>query len=159
MAQGDASSIDTMPSRPQPPFEAILRRTLAAVRDDEPAEESPAAPIRSAPWYVPETAALEGRTNDVAGFADRYEAPAEAPTVLSEEPVTPRSTDPDEISRELDLAGCADLAALRQCRRRFAATDHPDLVDARLRENATARMMTANRLIDEEIRRRVRLTS
>lgn len=149
-----------MSSRPQPPFEAILRRTLAAASDAEPAGESPAAPIRSAPWYVPETAAPEGRTNEVAGFADRYEGPAQAPAALPEEPVPPpRSTDPDEISRELDLAGCADLAALRQRRRHFAATDHPDLVDVRLRENATARMMIANRLIDEEISQRARHTS
>lgn len=135
-----------MPSRPPSPFETILRRTRAPEPDGVDEET---VRVSSTPWFVPETAGA-GDTA-AGGFADIYKERAEPPAPPAPQP---RSIDPDEIAAELDLADCADIAALKRRRRAFAAANHPDRVDARLHDNATARMMIANRLIDQEIDRR-----
>jgi hypothetical protein len=139
-----------MPSRPPSPFETILSRTRAPEPDDAKEET---VRVSSTPWFVPETADFND-AGTAAGLADIYKEREEA--AVPAPPPRLRSVDPDEIARELDLASCADTAALKQSRRTFAAANHPDRVDPRLRENATTRMMIANRLIDQEIKLRMR---
>lgn len=137
-----------MASPPRSRFEDVLRRSR--VREPDGVADDPAALVRSTPWYVPDTAAGRGtgKTADPGGY---YREAQPAPR-RDEPAAKPKSVDPDDIAMELDLAACPDLAALKRSRRRFAAANHPDRVDPALRENATARMMIANRLIDQEMR-------
>jgi hypothetical protein len=58
------------------------------------------------------------------------------------------SLDPDDIAYELDLDAVASIEELSAVRRRFARLNHPDRVEASLRERANARMTIANAMID-----------
>jgi hypothetical protein len=73
----------------------------------------------------------------------RVGAPEEGPS--EEEP----SVDPDDIARELGIAGIGDTGALARLRRDFAMRNHPDRVPAAQRERAEIRMRVANMLVDE----------
>ncbi|WEX11669.1 hypothetical protein [Chelativorans sp. AA-79] len=66
------------------------------------------------------------------------------------------SLDPEEIARELGLAGGGKPKELDRLRREFALRNHPDRVPEHLRARAVVRMQVANMLIDEAKRRRVR---
>ena len=68
--------------------------------------------------------------------------------------IEPPSIEPGDIARELSL-GTAGLD-LDRVRRDFARSNHPDRVDASLRERAIIRMQIANHLIDEAKRRNPR---
>lgn len=69
----------------------------------------------------------------------------------------PPSIEPDDIARELGLDGPpATPRDLDRVRREFAFANHPDRVDAALRERAMIRMQIANRLIDEAKARQAR---
>lgn len=57
--------------------------------------------------------------------------------------------DRETVARELGLLHGMDLGELGRIRRRFARQNHPDSLPAHLRRQATARMMTANMLLDE----------
>jgi hypothetical protein len=83
--------------------------------------------------------------------AARIAIESEAASLLDAISVVPMpSIDPDEIARELGLAGRrVSLAGLDQLRRTFAAANHPDRAAPQLRERAAIRMQIANRLIDE----------
>lgn len=65
------------------------------------------------------------------------------------------STDPDEIARELGLAGSDRPENLDRLRRDFAFRNHPDRVPSHLRSVAMIRMQVANMLIDEAKQGRV----
>lgn len=142
-------------------FEAVLKRTrpLADAGDGETGVYR----LRPARWYLPETSA--SRTMPPVGgdwLSGQYQAepPRKRPAGTRREPLpAPRSVDPRVIARELDLAGCGSAAALRLKRRQFARANHPDMVHPALGANATERMMVANRLIDQEIARRKRLSA
>jgi len=58
-----------------------------------------------------------------------------------------------EIAEDLALTAQDTVHSLSEKRRLFAKNNHPDGVLADFRDNANARMMIANRLIDEAIRR------
>lgn len=58
------------------------------------------------------------------------------------------SLDPDDIAYELDLDAARSLEELSVVRRRFARLNHPDRVEAALRERANTRMTIANAMID-----------
>jgi hypothetical protein len=81
--------------------------------------------------------------------------PAEEPAI-EQEPVMPEHLsriDPHEVSDELALSEAETVASLHEKRRLFAKANHPDSVAADFRDNANIRMMIANLLIDEALRR------
>lgn len=59
----------------------------------------------------------------------------------------------EEIAADLGLEPGDDRERLQERRRAFARDNHPDRIAEDFREAATLRMKTANRLIDEAIRR------
>ncbi|MFA1671314.1 hypothetical protein ACDY97_00465 [Rhizobium mongolense] len=65
-------------------------------------------------------------------------------------------TAPADIAAELSITAADTLQTLNEKRRAFAKSNHPDRVAPAFRENATKRMMLANLLIDEAVRRRGR---
>ncbi|MBY5346074.1 hypothetical protein [Rhizobium leguminosarum] len=87
---------------------------------------------------------------DAAGVVEK---PAPAPPP---EPVMPDHlvrTTPQEVAEELAISAADTLLTLREKRRAFARANHPDGVELPFRDNATKRMMLANLLIDEALRR------
>ena len=89
-------------------------------------------------------------------FADLYSDFGEGlPVAAANAPPQPpdwlgRLSD-DDVSQELDLSTCRSEADLRERRRSFARSNHPDVVHPDYREPATIRMTIANRLIDDSI--------
>ena len=85
-----------------------------------------------------------------AGFTEK-------PTALPEpEPAMPdhlTRTAPQEVAAELAISAADTPLTLSEKRRAFARANHPDGVALPFRENATKRMMLANLLIDEALRR------
>jgi len=73
------------------------------------------------------------------------EAPASPPHLMR--------TAPDEVAADLGLSGSETGTELAAIRRAFARENHPDAAPEALRANATRRMMIANMLIDETLRR------
>jgi hypothetical protein len=63
---------------------------------------------------------------------------------------------PEEIAAELSIAAHDTLQTLNEKRRAFAKANHPDGVAQPFRANANRRMMIANLLIDEALRRLAR---
>jgi hypothetical protein len=57
-----------------------------------------------------------------------------------------------EIAEDLAISGDDTEATLADKRRQFAKANHPDLVVAQFRDNATIRMTIANQLIDKAIK-------
>jgi hypothetical protein len=73
-----------------------------------------------------------------------------------EPPVMPEHlsrTSREEVAAELAITPDLTREALQEKRRSFAKANHPDSVAALFREQATTRMMLANQLVDEAIRR------
>lgn len=62
-------------------------------------------------------------------------------------------TTAEEVAADLGLRGSETGAELAAIRRAFARENHPDAAPKALRANATRRMMIANMLIDETLRR------
>ncbi|MBY5416803.1 hypothetical protein [Rhizobium leguminosarum] len=60
---------------------------------------------------------------------------------------------PEEIAAELAIAATDTQQTLNEKRRAFAKANHPDGVAEPFRDNANRRMMIANLLIDEAMRR------
>ena len=76
-----------------------------------------------------------------------------------EPPVMPdylARTSREEVAAELEISSQTTLQSLHEKRRAFAKANHPDGVAPPFREQATTRMMIANQLIDEAIRRLAR---
>ncbi|ACS57432.1 hypothetical protein [Rhizobium leguminosarum] len=81
------------------------------------------------------------------------EEPAPAPPP---EPVMPdhlARIAPEEIAAELAIAAADTQQTLNEKRRAFAKANHPDGIAEPFRDNANRRMMIANLLIDEAMRR------
>ncbi|ARM89519.1 hypothetical protein RHEC894_CH03246 [Rhizobium sp. CIAT894] len=83
--------------------------------------------------------------------------PVEKPAPLAPpEPVMPEHltrTAPQEVAAELAISAADTPLTLGEKRRAFARANHPDGVASPFRDNATKRMMLANLLIDEALRR------
>jgi hypothetical protein len=62
-------------------------------------------------------------------------------------------TAPEEVAAELAISSADTPHSLSDKRRSFAKANHPDGIAPAFRHNATARMMIANLLIDEALRR------
>ncbi|MBY4609676.1 hypothetical protein K6M90_18705 [Rhizobium sp. 9T] len=85
--------------------------------------------------------------------AGRVEKPG---PLLPPEPVMPdhlTRTAPQEVAAELAISATDTPLTLGEKRRAFARANHPDGVALPFRDNATKRMMLANLLIDEALRR------
>ncbi|HEY0124094.1 MAG TPA: hypothetical protein VGC14_20505 [Rhizobium sp.] len=65
-------------------------------------------------------------------------------------------TSQEEVAAELAISPRSTLQSLHEKRRAFAKANHPDSLAPPFREQATTRMMIANQLIDEAIRRLAR---
>ncbi|MBB5576417.1 MULTISPECIES: hypothetical protein [Rhizobium] len=65
-------------------------------------------------------------------------------------------TSREDVAAELEISSQTTLQSLHEKRRAFAKANHPDGVAPPFREQATTRMMIANQLIDEAIRRLAR---
>ncbi|WP_047456550.1 hypothetical protein [Rhizobium rhizogenes] len=65
-------------------------------------------------------------------------------------------TSREEVTAELAISPQSTLQSLHEKRRAFAKANHPDSVAPPFREQATMRMMIANQLIDEALRRLAR---
>jgi hypothetical protein len=64
-----------------------------------------------------------------------------------------RPSDRESVRAELRLSEKATRADIRRIRRQFAIRNHPDMLDASEREEATQRMTIANMLLDEALKR------
>ncbi|NTI16509.1 hypothetical protein G6L29_12770 [Agrobacterium rhizogenes] len=76
-----------------------------------------------------------------------------------EPPVMPNHlarTSREEVATDLAISPQSTLQSLHEKRRAFAKVNHPDSVAPPFREQATTRMMIANQLIDEALRRLAR---
>lgn len=62
----------------------------------------------------------------------------------------------EEVIADLAISQQSTLQSLHEKRRAFAKANHPDSVAPPFREQATTRMMIANQLIDEALRRLAR---
>lgn len=78
-------------------------------------------------------------------------APAPKPEPVMPEHLTRIA--PQEIAAELAISAADTLQILNEKRRAFAKANHPDGVAQPFRGNANRRMMIANLLIDEALRR------
>ncbi|TCS04628.1 hypothetical protein [Rhizobium sp. BK418] len=81
---------------------------------------------------------------------------APEPPAPEPEPVMPEHlarTAPEEVAAELMISAADTQQTLNEKRRAFAKTNHPDGVALPFRDNANRRMMIANLLIDEAMRR------
>ncbi|NNU65340.1 MULTISPECIES: hypothetical protein [Rhizobium] len=90
---------------------------------------------------------------DLDPAAALAEEPASAPPP---EPVMPdhlARIAPEEIAAELAIVAADTQQTLNEKRRAFAKANHPDGVAEPFRDNANRRMMIANLLIDEAMRR------
>ncbi|WP_027664009.1 hypothetical protein [Rhizobium leguminosarum] len=90
---------------------------------------------------------------DLDAAAAIAEEPATAPPP---EPLMPdhlARIAPEEIAAELAIAAADTQQTLNEKRRAFAKANHPDGVAELFRDNANRRMMIANLLIDEAMRR------
>jgi hypothetical protein len=126
----------------QPSFADVLEDVTHAPLDDAFEDESSSAPVNH-DWlfhiFVEAAEAVATR---------RPDAYRENPGEIFQMPLFDATTDEDSIAAELDLAAAKDLDDITRIRRNFARRNHPDKLHPRLAELATARMKTANMLID-----------
>ena len=87
---------------------------------------------------------------DAAGFVEK---PAPLPEPEPAMPDHLTRTAPQEVAAELAISAADTPLTLSEKRRTFARANHPDGVALPFRDNATKRMMLANLLIDEALRR------
>jgi hypothetical protein len=86
----------------------------------------------------------------------RAEEPQQPEALVPAPPIMPPHllrTSPQDVAAELAISSQDTLQSLNDKRRAFAKANHPDGVAPAFRDNATARMMIANLLIDEALRR------
>lgn len=146
-------------------FQSVLERLKAEDETDEDAE-APAAHRVSGlatglAFDVMEGVSAASQRVGQAYFDNLEVDPAagiaEEPAPLPEpEPVMPdhlARTTPQEVAAELSISAADTPLTLREKRRAFAKANHPDGVAEPFRDNANRRMMIANLLIDEAMRR------
>ncbi|OWV80287.1 hypothetical protein ATY77_26080 [Rhizobium sp. R634] len=147
-------------------FQSVLERLKAEEEPDDDAE-APAAHRVSGlatglAFDVMEGVSAASQRIGQAYF-DNLELDAAAVTAAEPaplpEPVMPdhlTRTAPAEVAAELAISAADTALTLGEKRRAFARANHPDGVALPFRDNATKRMMLANLLIDEALRRLAR---
>jgi len=143
-------------------FQSVLERLKAEEETEEDAE-APAAHRVSGLGTGLAFDVMEGVSAASQRVGQAYfdnlelDAAVKAPTPPPEpEPVMPdhlTRTAPEEVAAELAISAADTPQTLGEKRRTFARANHPDSVAPPFRDNATKRMMLANLLIDEALRR------
>jgi hypothetical protein len=135
-----------MPPIRQPSFADVLEDVAHAPDEDTFGDEGSAAPVNQ-DWlfniFVEAAAAAAPRSTD---------AYYEHPGAFFQTPLFEATWDEDSIAAELNLSAAESLDDIARIRRSFARRNHPDKLHPRLAELATARMKTANMLIDRRAR-------
>ncbi|MEZ2219991.1 hypothetical protein [Rhizobium sp. RCC_161_2] len=117
---------------------------VATVLGGEPAESS-----------RPDDAYIDNLGNEIPSPDPLPEPELQEP----QPPVMPdhlARTSREEVATDLAISPQSTLQSLHEKRRAFAKANHPDSVAPPFREQATTRMMIANQLIDEALRRLAR---
>jgi hypothetical protein len=140
-------------------------RDFASLLDDllartEQEDETSAKPSVSFGFVTPDAAVEElwksVPTDFVAkvyGEAAEREALGAAPGMETPEPEPLPSVEPEDIAAELRMANARWPRDFDRIRREFALHNHPDKVEAHLRDRAVVRMQIANMMIDREKRK------
>jgi hypothetical protein len=139
-------------------FASLLDDLLA--RAEEGKDEFVANPSVSFGFVTPD-AAVEALWKSVPtdfvakvyGEAADRESLDAAPGIETPEPAPLPSVEPDDIAAELRMANARWPRDFDRIRREFARQNHPDRVEAHLRERAVTRMQIANMMIDREKRK------
>ena len=136
-------------------FETVL--DSVATDEDEEDDAFVASSVRGfAHGFVGrELGAMPDMENDPSHLFDDF-----APDPLPETQIVPawigRLSDA-EIAEDLGLENCRGVQDIRDRRRAFARDNHPDRISSDYRDQATHRMKTANRLIDDALRKAIRI--
>ncbi|RFB90716.1 hypothetical protein B5K08_17390 [Rhizobium leguminosarum bv. trifolii] len=142
-------------------FQSVLERLKA---EDETAEEAEAPAAHRVAglgtgfaFDVMEGVSVASQRIGQAYFDNFGQEPIQKEAPPPEpEPVMPdhlARIAPEEIAAELAIAAADSQQMLNEKRRAFAKANHPDGVAEPFRDNANRRMMIANLLIDEAMRR------
>jgi len=142
-------------------FQSVLERLRA---EEEPAEEThtPAAHRVSGLATGLAFDVMQGISVASQRIGEAYfDNLASGPAAEEAPPPQPEPVMPDHLARiaseeiaiELAIAAADTQQTLNEKRRAFAKANHPDGVAAPFRDNANRRMMIANLLIDEALRR------
>jgi hypothetical protein len=143
---------------PMPVFGKSLFETVLDGLEPEEQEEEDPGPARRMTGLGATLLAGMGGELDHGDFADLYSDYGEGLPVFPVDvpPQPPAWLDRlsiEEISEDLDLTNCKSDWELKDRRRVFARSNHPDVVHPDYRGPATIRMTIANRLIDDAISR------
>ena len=147
--------------------QSVFQSVLTRLHEEEKQEEAgPASsPFRVAGLNTSFVAATVDAPSTVgpagaSAYLDYLADPGELPSSKEEDQL--RAAEPvpehllrlsaEEIAADLGITPDDTAETLAEKRRRFAKENHPDLVPAALRDNATLRMKTANLLIDRAIK-------
>ncbi|MBX5136234.1 hypothetical protein HJB79_04115 [Rhizobium lentis] len=142
-------------------FQSVLERLRA---EEEPPEETQAPAAHRVSGLATGLAfdVMQGISVASQRIGEAYfdnlasEPAAEEAPPPQPEPVMPNHLAriaPEEIAIELAIAAADTQQTLNEKRRAFAKANHPDGFAAPFRDNANRRMMIANLLIDEAMRR------
>ncbi|EJT04723.1 hypothetical protein [Rhizobium sp. CCGE 510] len=150
-------------------FQSVLERLKAENETDEDAEASAAHRLSGRvsglatglAFDVMEGVSVASQRVGQAYFdnldLEAAAGPVDKPVPVPEpEPAMPdhlTRTTPQEVAAELAISAADTPLTLSEKRRAFARANHPDGVALPFRDNATKRMMLANLLIDEALRR------
>ncbi len=132
-----------MPPIRQPSFADVLEDVAHAPHDEFGEDEGPPAPVNQ-DWLFH----IFVEAAEAVATPKRHDAYRENAGDIFQMPLFDATADEDSIAAELDLAAARNLDDLARIRRSFARRNHPDKLHPRLAEIATARMKTANMLID-----------
>ena len=146
-------------------FQSVLDRL--DTEDDKSAKDEAVHRIRGLNVSFVATV-LGGEPAGISRPDDAYidnlgnEIPSPLPEPEPKEPEPPvmpdhlARTSREEVATDLAISPQSTLQSLHEKRRAFAKANHPDSVAPPFREQATTRMMIANQLIDEALRRLAR---
>ena len=149
--------------------QSVFQSVLTRLHEEEKQEEAgPASsPFRVAGLNTSFVAATVDAPSTVgsagaSAYLDYLADPGELPSSKEEDQLRAAEPEPvpehllrlsaEEIAADLGITPDDTAETLAEKRRRFAKENHPDLVPAALRDNATLRMKTANLLIDRAIK-------
>ena len=141
-------------------FQSVLERLKAEEETEEDAE-APAARRVSGLGTGLAFDVMEGVSAASQRVGQAYFDNLEPDTAVEAPPPEPEPVMPDhlmriapeEVAAELAISAADTPQTLGEKRRSFARANHPDSVAPLFRDNATKRMMLANLLIDEALRR------
>ncbi len=132
----------------QPSFADVLEDVALAPHEERVEDEAAVAAPVSQDWLFH----VFVEAAEAVATPRRPDAYRENASDIFQTPLFDATTDEDRIAAELDLPAAVNLDDLARIRRGFARRNHPDKLHPDLAELATARMKTANMLIDRRER-------